>query len=189
MNAPELCRIRRRSLLGAVALLVTLPAVGAVAHRPPSPTEAEFATRLVIYDLAMLISPSVHKAREHCDSYCGDEGGNIEVAIGLLGIGGQATTQSLLNLLSVQLDGGGAEERECQIDKRGKALLPALRRLNASQLSSWCHQTFQDLRKRELSGVSDVSVKQVCRPVAEIEDDRKEWMSALQSARPHSGLC
>ena len=180
--------MKHPTLLGGIALLVSLPALGAaVPHRPPP--EAEFATRSIIYELTLLISPSVRKARAHCRSYCGDEGGNVEVVIGLLGIGGHATSQSLLNLLSLQLDGAAAEERECQIDRRGKSLLPSLRQLNAARMSSWCHQTFQELRKHELSGVTDVPVDQICRPTAKIDDDRKEWLEALQSAHPRRGSC
>ena len=179
-------------LVAGIASLVALPALGAAVHRPPSPREAEFASRLVVNDLALLTSPSVRREREHCRNYCGDEGGNIEMTIGLLGVGGHATTQSLLNMLSVRLDAGGAEERECQIAKRGKALVPALKQLNATQASSWCHQAFRDLRKRELANLNDVSVEQICRPPAEVEADRKEWIAALNSGRDlfaESGPC
>lgn len=179
-------------LLAAVAALAALPALGAATHGLRSPREAEFASRSIIYDLAVQTSPSVRKARERCHTYCGDEGGDMEMAIGLLGIGGRTTTQSLLNLLSIQLDAGVAEERECQIAKRGKALVPALTRLNSVQASSWCQQTFHDLRKRELANLHDVTVQQVCRASAEIEADRKEWIAALQSGRDlfaESGSC
>ena len=181
----------RHSILGAsFALLVALPAFGAVTHRIPR--EAQFAAKYVIYDLAQLKSPSVRREREHCRGYCGDEGGNIEMAIGLLGVGGHATTQSLLNLLSVQLDAGAAEARECQIAKRGKALVPALKKLDANQLSSWCRQSFHDLRRNELASLDDVSVEQICRPTSEIDADRKGWIKALQSERDlfaESGPC
>lgn len=184
--------VKKRPLLAmGAALLVALPAFGAVTHRLREPREAELASRSVIYDLALLKSASVRKGREHCN-YCGDEGGNIEVAIGLLGVGGHTTTQSLLNLLSVQLDAGGAEARECQIAKRGRALVPALKQLSAVQASSWCHQTFHDLRNRELGNLHDVTAEQVCRPTAEVEADRKKWIAALQSGRDlfaESGPC
>jgi hypothetical protein len=181
-----------RALVPAAALTIALPALGAVAHHPPASREAAFAAQSVVYDLVLLTSPSVHQARQHCRGHCGDEGGDIEMAIGLLGIGGHVTTQSLLNLLSVQLDGGGAEERECQIAKRGKALVPALKQLNPVRVSNWCHQTFHDLRKRELADVNDVSVELVCRPPSEVDTDRKEWIAALQSGRDlfaESGPC
>jgi len=178
-------------LVAGIALLVALPALGATSHRPRAPREAGSATRSIIYDLALLQSASVRKAREHCD-YCGDEGGNVEVTIGLLGIGGRATTPALLNLLSVRLDAGGAEERECQIAKRGRALVPALKQLSAAQASSWCHQTFHGLQKRELANLHDVTAEQICRPIAEVEAARKEWIAALQSGRDlfaESGPC
>ena len=178
-------------IVAGVALLVALPALGAVTHTRREPLEAEFATRSVIYDVALLTSPSVRKAREHC-SYCGDEGGAIETAIGLLGIGGRPTTHGLLQLLAVQLDAGGAEARECQLAKRGRALVPALQQLSATQVSSWCNQTFHDLRKRELANIHDVTAQQICRPAAEVETDRKQWIAASQSNRDlfaESGPC
>ena len=175
-----------------IASLVALPALGAAVHRLPSPHEAEFAARYVVNDLALLQSPSVRREREHCRNYCGDEGGNIEMTIGLLGVGGHATTPSLLNLLSVRLDAGAAEERECQIAKRGKALIPSLKQLNSTQASGWCNQAFHDLRERELANLNDVSVGQICRPSAEVETDRKKWIAALRSGRDlfaESGPC
>jgi hypothetical protein len=183
--------MKRPALIASFGALIALPAIAAVVNRSPVPREAEFATRSIIYELAVLQSASTRKAREHCD-YCGDEGGQVETTIGLLGIGGRATTQSLLKLLSVRLDAGGAEERECQIAKRGKALVPALKQLSAAQTSNWCHQTFSDLRKRELANLRDVTAEQVCRPATEVEADRKEWIAALQSGRDlfaESGPC
>jgi hypothetical protein len=179
-------------LIASVALPVALPALAAVTHRPPAAHEAEFGTRSIIYHLAIQKSPSARQALQHCGSPCGDHGGDIEMAIGLLGVGGRATTQSLLNLLSVQLDAGAAEERECQIAKRGKALVSALTQLNTVQASNWCQQTFRDLRKRELANLHDVTGEQVCRPSKEIEADRKEWIAALRSGRDlfaESGPC
>jgi hypothetical protein len=179
-------------LFAGLALLVALPALGAVTQRLRPPREAAIATRSIIYDLAVETSPSVRKARERCQPYCGDESGGIEVAIGLLGIGGRTTTQSLLNLLSVRLDAGAAEERECQIAKRGKALVPALKALTAVQASNWCQHTFRDLQKQELADLRDVTVEQVCRPRGEVDADRKEWIAALQSGRDlfaESGPC
>ena len=84
-------------LLAGVGLLLALPAFGAVTHRLSTPREAEFAAKSIIYDLAELKSPTVRRAREHCGTHCGDEGGAIETTIGLLGVGGPATTTSLLN--------------------------------------------------------------------------------------------
>ena len=182
---------KHSGLVASVGALIALPAIAAVTHRSLEPREAAFATRSVIYDLALLQSASVRKAREQCNR-CGDEGGEIETTIGLLGIGGRATTQSLLNLLAVRLDAGGAEERECQIAKRGKVLVPSLKQLSAARASNWCHQTFHDLRKRELTNLRDVTAEQVCRPAAEVEADRKEWIAALQSGRglfAESGPC
>jgi hypothetical protein len=180
----------KKGLIASAAFMLALPAIGAVA-RLPAPREAEFGTRSIIYDLALLQSATVRKVREHC-AYCGDEGGDIETAIGLLGIGGRATMQSLLNLLSVRLDAAGAEERGCQIAKRGKSVIPALKQLSATETSSWCHQTFHDLRKRELANLPDVTAEQVCRPAVEVEADRKEWLAAFQSGRnllAESGPC
>jgi hypothetical protein len=190
--AQELDQVSRKKLLASIGLLIAIPALGAAVSQQTVPHEAEFASRSVIYNWVLLTSPSVRKAREHCHSYCGDEGGNVEVAIGLLGVGGRATTQSLLNLLSLRLDAGGSEELSCQIAKRGRALVPALAHLSANRVSSWCGQTFHDLRKQELANISDVPVEQICRPPAEVETDRKEWMAALQSGRglfAESGPC
>ncbi len=179
-------------LFAGVGLLLTLPAFGAVTHRLSAPGEAEFAAKSIIYDLAQLKSPTVRLAREHCGTHCGDEGGAIETTIGLLGVGGPSTTASLLNLLSVELDAGEAESRDCQIAKRGKALVPALKQLDATRASNWCRQTFRDLSKRELADLNDVSAQEICRPSREVEADRKEWIKALQSERnlfAESGLC
>lgn len=178
-------------LVGGAALLVALPALSA-ATRPSASREASEGARFVVYELSLLKSTSAAKSREQCGGHCNYGGGSVEVTIGLLGLGGSASTQSLLNLLSIKLDGGGAEERECQIAKRGRSLVPALKAFNAADASSWCTETFNDLRKQELSGLHDVSVEQICKPAAEVEMERKQWIAALQSGRDlfaESGPC
>ena len=175
----------------ALVMACAAAAVAAANSSRFNPREARDADRYIIWDLARQISPAMRKARDHCDS-CGDEGAGIETAIGLLGVGGQATTDGLLNLLAVQLDAGTAEEMECQIAKRGRALVPALKAFNSARAASWCRASFLGLRKQELSNVTDVRMEQVCRPSNEIEKDRTEWIRALSSGRnlfEESGPC
>ena len=156
---------------------------GCKADRGPAstPHEADGAARYVIYEMARSRSPTVRSARQACIDACTDGGGGIEVAIGLLGIGNKATANTLLNMLAIRLDAGMAEARSCQIAKRGKSIVPALKRFDAVNSSAWCQSTFADLRKRELGNVSDVTSDQICRPAAEVETDRREWLAALQS--------
>jgi hypothetical protein len=153
-----------------------LSTTAVTANPQRSSSEVQFAGRVIIGDLAKLISPTVRKMRERCDGVCGDEGGEIEMAIGLLGVGGDGTTGGLLNLMAINLDAGAAEERESQISKRGNSIVTALRRFNSADAAAWCRRTYFDLRKRELSNIRDVSDRQICRSVAEIERDRREWL-------------
>jgi hypothetical protein len=156
-----------------------------------APSEAENAAKYVVYEMARGRSPSVRSAGQACSDACVGGGGS-EVVIGLLGIGGEATTGPLLNLLAVQLDAGMAEARSCQIAKRGKSILPALERLDAARLSAWCQSTVDDLMKQELSNVRDVTLAQICRPAADVEADQREWLGAVQSGRDlfsESGPC
>lgn len=191
---------KQRLITSAAALLVAIAASAMNSSAPPLPSEDEGvlpsedkrATDYIIWALTLEKSPSVRVARERCQDYCSDHGGGIEVAIDLLGIGGPATTDSLLDLLAVQLDAGGAESRSCQIAKRGKALVPALRKFDPVKASQWCGTTFNRLRQRELSEVNDVPVEQMCRPATEVDSDRQEWIAALGSGRDllaESGPC
>ena len=177
-------------VLGAFAALAACVLGACKANPAPAstPSEADNAARYIVYEHARVLSTSV---RSDCSGAC-DDGGAIEVTIGLLGVGGEATTGSLLNLLALQLDAGAAEARSCQIAKRGKSIVPALEHLDANQSAAWCQTTFADLKKRELSDVADVSASQTCRPANEIEGDRREWIEALNSGRDlfaESGPC
>jgi hypothetical protein len=181
----------------AMVLLATASAAVAIASQPlqdedPLPSADKFAAQSVVMDQVLEQSRSVRAARERCgDCYIGD-GGNAEIVIGLLGMGGAATTDSLLNLLTVQLDAGLAESRSCELAKRGKSLVPALKRFDSTTAAEWCATTFNRLRQHELSKVNDVSVAQICRPSKEIEADRKSWIASLRSGEDllaESGPC
>ena len=73
----------------------------------------------------------------------------------------------------------------CQILKRGKRILPALKQFDVARAASWCQSKFAAARRRELSDVTDTSVDQVCRPAREIGHNRDEIAAALRS----SALC
>jgi hypothetical protein len=145
-----------------------------------------------MWDLFLESSQSVRTAREHCENCFIDHGGSAEVMVGLLGMGGAPTTDSLLNLLALQLDAGLSESRSCEFAKRGSSLIPALKKLDSADASRWCQTTFSRLRQHELSEVSDVSVDQICRSPTEIDADRIGWIAALQSGEDllaESGPC
>jgi hypothetical protein len=169
----------------AVACLALASSAVAISVQPlqdedPLPSADRLATHYVMQDLALERSQVVRAARDRCGKCYFDNGGNAEVMIGLLGMGGDATTDSLLNLLAVQMDAGVSESRSCELAKRGKSLVPALKRYDSTKSAEWCRTTFSRLRQYELSEVKDVSVEQMCRPLAEIEADRKSWVAALQ---------
>jgi hypothetical protein len=164
-----------------------------VAASDEAPGSVDYAAGYIIYDLAQRSSPSVQAIRARCrdpKSYsnrCDDNGTSMEAIIGLLGAGGDATTQGLLKLMAIQLDAALAEERECQIGKRGKRLLPVLRSYDANRAAKWCQAEFDALRKRELSDVTDASVAEICRPADEIERDRRQWIKAFEAGEAGCG--
>lgn len=187
-------------IAGVAAVLVAVTATAMVSSAQPHssqdeealPSEDKRATEYIIWALTLERSSSVRAARDRCRDYCTDYGGGIEVAIDLLGIGGNATTDSLLDLLALELDAGAAESRSCQIAKRGKPLIGALKRFDPAKASQWCVATFDRLRQRELSEVNDVPVEQMCRPAAEIRADGQGWITELESGRDlfaESGPC
>ena len=191
---------QQRLITVAAALLAAVAATSMAAPEQPVlgddeqsfPSEDERATEYIIWALTLEKSPSVRAARERCRDYCNGHGGGLEVAIDLLGVGGSATTGSLLNLLAVGVDAGPSESLSCQIAKRGKALVPALEKFDPAKASQWCGATFNRLRQRELSGVDDVPVEQMCRPATKVDADRQEWIAALESGRDlfaESGPC
>ena len=158
-----------------------------------TPHEAESAARYVIYEKARSRSSTLRSARQACSDACDSGGGEgWKLPSGYWASAGRRLPTRWLNLLALQLDAGMAEARSCQIAKRGKNIVPALERLNAAQAAAWCQSRFADLRKRELSNVADVTSAQICRPAAEVEADRQEWLAALQSGRDlfaESGPC
>ncbi|MCY7281667.1 MAG: hypothetical protein LH610_12390 [Sphingomonas bacterium] len=183
-----------KSLLLAFLTLVVCIFGGCKANQgaASAPREAASAAEYVVYEYARGRSSSWRSATQACSDACNDGGVGIEVAIGLLGIGGESTTGTLLNLLAIQMDAGMAEARSCHIAKRGQSIVPALEKLDAAQSSAWCQATFVNLRKRELSDVVDVTAAQVSRPAAEVETERREWLAALQTGRDllaESGPC
>jgi len=181
----------------AIVLLATASTAVAIASQPlqdedPLPSADKFAAQSVVMDQVLEQSQSVRAARERCADCYIDDGGDAEIMIGVLGMGGEATTDSLLNLLAVQLDAGVAESRSCELAKRGKSLIPALKRFDSTKAAVWCATTFNRLRQHELSKVDDVSLAQICRPLTEIDADRKSWIDALQSGEDllaESGPC
>ncbi len=143
--------------------------------------QVRFAERVITIELARALSPSVRGAREKCLTAC-PETGALELAIGLIGIGrSDASTDALVNLLGLRLDGAGSEELGCQILTRGRALSSRLERLQAKSLVEHCQLTFYDLRKRELADTPDVKVEQVCRSEAEVRRAQDEMLKAIKS--------
>lgn len=175
-------RVLKGSLtIGLVGFLST--AVCYAATDWEAPNEAEFAARLILSEWTKQISPSARSVREGCGGKCADGGAGIEMGIGLLGVGGERTTPEMLYLLSIKLDAAASEEMHCQFLNRGEQIVPHLRSLNAARTSSWCHDTFGEARKRELSEISDVPVQQVCSSPPEIREKRDELLSALKTGQ------
>jgi hypothetical protein len=164
--------------------------VGAADEQPDS---VSYATTYVLYDLALQSSASVQATRSRCRSakdfsnMCDDSGAASEAIIGLLGAGGDATTEGLLKLIAVQLDGGLAESRECEIGRRGRSLLPALRSMDATRAANWCKLEFEALSKRQLAGITDVRSTQICQPANQIERDRQEWIKSFEAGQEGCG--
>lgn len=185
-------QMQQRTLIAFGTVIALVCGTSVIASERTFRREARNATDYIIWALTLETSPSARASREHCRNHCGDNGAGIEVAVDLLGAGGQATTGSLLNLLAVRLDAGPSESRSCQIAKRGKAIIPALRKLAASSASQWCQTTFNRLRKRELADIKDVPIGDICRPAKAIDAERREWLAALQSRHDlfaESGPC
>ena len=171
-----------------VVLCVPLPAAAAVRSEVTANDvrQVRFAERVIVIELVRAMSRSLRSAREQCmqahPGACPDTGGTVELAIGLLGVSrSSVSAEALVNTLGLRLDGGGAEERTCQILVRGDALSRRLEQLRPQGVAEHCRTLFLELRKRELGDVSDVNEGQVCRPVTEIQQERDELLNAIRS--------
>lgn len=158
--------------------------VGATDEEPDA---VAYAASFVVYAEMLRSSASVQAERDRCmnskdlSNWCDDHGGSSEAIIGLFGAGGDATTSGLMKMMAIQLDGALAESRECEIGKRGKSLLPALRAMKPSSAANWCQLEFDAISKRHLTDVTDVKSTQICQPVSNIERDRREWIKSFEA--------
>lgn len=140
-----------------------------------------FAERVITIELVRELSTSIREERNKCLLAC-PETGALELAIGLIGVSrSNASSDALVNLLGLRLDGAGSEELSCQIALRGDALTHRLKQFKAKQVADRCRTTFVDLRKRELASVVDVKIDQVCHTETEIKNAQEEWLKAIKS--------
>lgn len=141
--------------------------------------QVAFAERVVTIELVRALSPAIRGAKEKCGDACADTGA-AELAIGLMGVSrGEASARALVNLLGVRLDGGGAEERGCQMLNRGPDTARYLKQLKPGEVVKYCRSNFLALRKREIAGITDVTVEQVCHSESEISNARNEFLKAV----------
>lgn len=146
--------------------------------------QVNFAERIAIIELVRALSPSVRMSKEKCGDACSDSGA-LELAIGLLGIDrSDISAKALVNLLGARLDGGGSEEFSCQMLVRGKDIESHLKHLKSKQVAEHCRSLFGELKKRELAGITDVALDQVCRTEPEISRDQGEFLKAITSGVP-----
>lgn len=143
--------------------------------------QVSFAERVITIELVRSLSPSVRAAKEKCGDKCSDTGA-LELAIGLMGVSrSDISAKTLVNLLGVRLDGGGAEELSCQMLVRGAGVARYLKQLKPKLVIENCKSVFYDLRKREISGVADVTADQVCNSESEVDSARNEFLQAVTS--------
>jgi len=143
--------------------------------------QTRFAERVVAIQLVRTLSADVRTTREKCLLAC-PETGAVELAIGLMGVAqGKASADGLVNLLGLRLDGAGSEELSCQILIRGASVLRSLEQMQPKKILEHCQSIFTELRKRELAGVSDVKVEQVCRSEAEVRKIKDSFLKAVKS--------
>lgn len=132
------------------------------------------AERVIMIELVRALSPSTRGS-----------GGDIELAIGLIGVAqSDVSSKALINLLGLRLDGAGAEERTCQILARGESLLAHLKRTKPEYVVNHCQNSFMDAHKRELSKVSDVEINEVCLTASEVRAARDKFVHAIKSKTP-----
>lgn len=140
-----------------------------------------FAERVIAIELTRALSASIRKEKEKCLWAC-PETGALELAIGLIGVSqNNASSDALVNLLGLNLDGAGSEGLSYQICLRGDKLTNRLKRFKAKEIADRCRTTFAELQKRELANVVDVKVEQVCRSETEIKKTQEEWLIAIKS--------
>lgn len=143
--------------------------------------QVSFAENVITIELARALSISIRKEQEKCILAC-QETGALELAIGLIGVSrSDASSDALVNLLGINLDGAGSEELNNQICFRGEKLTTRLKRFKAKEIADRCRTTFEELQKRELANIVDVKVEQVCRAETEIKKSQKEWLKAIKS--------
>jgi hypothetical protein len=167
-------------LVTAVCFLLRASAQGEQAAMSNEIKRIHFAERVVVIELARASSPSLRAARENCATACA-ESGALELSIGLIGVSrGSYSSDALINLLGLRLDGAGSEELDCQILLRGSTLISRLRRLQARQVVEHCQALYLDVRGRELVNVRDVNMEQVCRSEVEIRRGQVELLEAIK---------
>ena len=140
--------------------------------------EAKFAERVIVNEQIRALSPSSRVRRSNCGPAC-SENGALVLGIKLIGIGGERTTHSLLNLLGLRLDGEASEELDCQFFKRGRRLVGPLTQLDESAVVAWCQAAFIEAKKRVVADVTDVKDNQMCRTKDDVRKVKMELLSSL----------
>ncbi|WP_411727835.1 Imm57 family immunity protein [Methyloglobulus sp.] len=173
----------RISLLIFLSIFLPLPA-NAQSLKASISNDAQqvsFAENVITIELARALSVSIRKEQEKCLLTC-PETGALELAIGLIGVSrSDASSDALVNLLGLKLDGAGSEGLSDQICLRGEKLTTRLKRFKAKEIADRCRTTFVELQKRELANVVDVKVEQVCHSETEIKKTQEEWLNAIKS--------
>jgi YD repeat-containing protein len=117
-----------------------------------------------------------------CDGMCVYPGSGelVELITAFLGLATNGIAgDALVRLLGVRIDAGASEDFDCAIAIRGKSLRNRLINLDAEKVAESCKSNFEDILKRELKDVSDVSTKQVCRSEAEIQRHRDRMLELV----------
>ncbi|WP_139092943.1 MULTISPECIES: Imm57 family immunity protein [unclassified Pseudomonas] len=143
--------------------------------------QIRFAERVIFIELTRALSPSVRQAREKCSNAC-SETGALELGVGLIGVSqSDKASEALINLLGLRLDAGGAEELICQILSNGKTLSYRIKELRPELISQHCSTSFNELRKREIADISDVTLEKICKSNEEILSAKEEILRAINS--------
>ncbi|MBO3276335.1 Imm57 family immunity protein [Pseudomonas schmalbachii] len=172
-----------KSLFG-IYLLIGICLSSEAAKSTTSTVEAQqayFVTQVIMIEFVHSLSLRVRQEREKCLFGCRGGQSALEISIDSLGVNrSDAATSALIDLLSLHLDAGGAEDRDCQLLARGKTIIQDLKKMDVENSIIRCRDSFTELRKRELLYVSDVSVNKVCHSENEIRTSRDELLQAIE---------
>lgn len=145
----------------------------------------EFAERVVMIQLARAISPAVRAERIRCP-LSSVESGASELALSLIGFSRSSESDTVLvHLLGLRLDGAGSEDLGCYFVRRGEQMRRRLARTTAAEIVSICRAEYAQLRKRELSDITDVSADDVC--LSRVDVERK--LAEMNRAETGNGTC